>query len=274
MQRAPPNKEKAFSVAPENAVTSNPRAVGKTFTWSSGSSIRQFLHRHKKPIFVPIEPDPTLEPTMATSISLTDFADFVMKVGPSQLAKVKELAKRGDYHPAYDYWKGLREGIQRFHAQGHTDRDALDRLMEPITDRKKVDRYLEAIKSYKKFLGRKKLDCFPPSRDTWHFRELQVRINPELGLVIDGTRYLVKLYFKGEPLDAHKLKLVFTLMQSCLSPAEVGVTKMAVIDVQNGKIHIQRDFDPAYIALLEAQALSFIHIWNAVEAAKQKSRSA
>jgi len=211
---------------------------------------------------------------MSISISLIDFADYVMKVGPSQLAKVRELCFREDYHPSHDFWKGLREAIQRFHITGNKDISIIDGILLSIKDRKKIGCYPEAIKGYKRFLGRKKIEWFVPNRDTWKFRELQVRVNPDLGLVIDGIRYLVKLHFKGGSIDAHKLKLVFALMRTCLSPEELRNTKMAVIEVSKGKMYIEGKFDPTIGVVLEAQAISFIHLWNAVETEKQKQMSA
>lgn len=44
-------------------------------------------------------------------IGLTDFVDFALKAGPTQLTKVRELKMRPDYDPARDYWKRLRDWI-------------------------------------------------------------------------------------------------------------------------------------------------------------------
>lgn len=211
---------------------------------------------------------------MSISISLIDFADYVMRVGPSQLTKVRELCFREDYHPSHDFWKGLREAIQKFHITGSKDISIIDNALLSIKDRKKINCYPVAAKGYKRFLGRKTVGWFVPNRDTWRFKELQVRVNPDLGLVIDGTRYLVKLHFKAGPIDAHKLKLVFALMRTCLSPEESQNTKMAVIEVAKGKMYIEGKFDPTISVVLEAQAISFIHLWNAVETEKPKQMSA
>lgn len=211
---------------------------------------------------------------MSISISLIDFADYVMKVGLSQRTKVKELCFRENYCPSHDFWKCLREAIQRFHINGSKDISIIENTVLPLIDRKKLGCYPTAIQGYKRFLGRKKIEWFVPNRDTWKFRELQVRVNPDLGLIFDGTRYLVKLHFKDSPLDAHKLKLVFALMRTCLSPEELRNTKMAVIEVPKGKLYIEGKIDPTVGIVLEAQAISFIHLWNSIEAEKQKQRSA
>jgi hypothetical protein len=41
-----------------------------------------------------------------------------MKTGTPMLTLVKRIKQRGDYHPAFEFWKQLREGIQEYHASG------------------------------------------------------------------------------------------------------------------------------------------------------------
>lgn len=40
----------------------------------------------------------------------------------------------------------------------------------------------------------KEITWFDPGKATWHSDELSVRSNPELGLIIDGKAYLIKLF--------------------------------------------------------------------------------
>lgn len=51
-------------------------------------------------------------------ISLTDFVDFVIKMGTPKLTKVKAVKNREEYEPAKDYWRQLRKGLQSFHKKG------------------------------------------------------------------------------------------------------------------------------------------------------------
>lgn len=203
---------------------------------------------------------------MPIEISLSDFADFIMKVGTAQLTKVHQLATRDSYHPSTDFWKGVRDAIQHFHRSGGTDRHFLEKPLEGLHDRKKRNCYPDAISGYKRFLGRKSIQHFTPPKETWTFEDLQVKINPELGLLINGKRFLVKLHFKEDAIDQQNLKLVFALMRMCLHGAEEhrGIS-MAVLDVRKGKLHIEKKFDPDLVVLLEAQAKSFIHMWNSGE---------
>lgn len=126
-------------------------------------------------------------------ISLTDFVDFVVKAGTPKLTKVRQLKERGDYDPAGDFWKPLREAVVDFHRAGGQDKHRLDSVLVGLTDPKKRNRYPDAISGYKKFLGRKTFEWFNPPKTLWSAGGLDVRINPELGLIISGERHVILL---------------------------------------------------------------------------------
>jgi hypothetical protein len=190
-------------------------------------------------------------------ISLTDFVDFAIKNGPAQFTKVKELAKRGEYDPRFDFWRPLREGIQAH----HQDKAALDGIVKGLTDKKKQNRYPEAVEGYKKFLGKKLIHWFTPPKSNWKYGELVVRVNPELGLTIKGQKYAIKLYFKDEQPTKARLQVVFELMQSSLNLD--GNIIPAVLDVAKRDLKTPTKPKGELSALLEAQAMSFAHMWNA-----------
>ena len=110
------------------------------------------------------------------NISLTDFIDYVSKVGPTKYTKVVEIHKRDEYHPAFDFWKPLREGIIELHKKG-LDKSELDKILEDLTDKKKQNRYPELIHQYKAFLGRKKIEWFERIHPTNPILVQQVFIN-------------------------------------------------------------------------------------------------
>lgn len=55
-------------------------------------------------------------------------------------------------------------------------------------------------------------------------------------------------------------------MQSALSVGLFSGYKCALLDVERGKLHHKREHDVSVNALLEAEAESFIKIWNSLEA--------
>jgi hypothetical protein len=123
----------------------------------------------------------------ALDVSLTTFVDFVSKSGTRRLTCVREARSQyeEDYHPAKDYWRGLRNAIVNLH-QDDRPREDLGGLLGRVPSRK-VDRYTECVTGYKKFMGRRAFEWFEPPHTRWEARGLNVRVNPELGLRIDGT---------------------------------------------------------------------------------------
>lgn len=197
------------------------------------------------------------------NISLTDFIDYVSKVGSSKFSKVNQIFSRDEYHPAFDFWKLLREGIIEFHEQ-NKNKAELDKILNQLTDKKKINRYPTLINSYKSFLGRKKIEWFePPSKD-WKKDDLEIKLNPELGLDINGKLYVIKLYFKADKLSQMKADLILLLMNAKLKKGDFKEVTFAVLDVERKKLFEKTKLNGTHLPLLEGEALSFINIWNSL----------
>lgn len=201
--------------------------------------------------------------TLKVQISLTDFVDFVLKTGTPRLTKVREIKDRDEYHPAFDFWRQLREGIEELHRSGYHV-DWLDSIALKQTDPRKINRYPEAIAAYKKFVGRKKLEWFEPPKDKWISDDLTININPELGLFINGTPHIIKLFFKDDSLDKRKSEVVLHLMEEQFRESCGPQTVMSILDVKSSRL-ISPTKSPENISiLLRAEANTFIQIYNAL----------
>lgn len=197
-------------------------------------------------------------------ISLTDFVDFVSKSGTPKQTKVAEVKSRNDYHPALDFWKPLRDGIVEHHRAGKSAKD-LDKILSAVTDKRKLDRYRECLAGYKKFLGKKTVKWFEPERKTEKLSSLEIIVNPELGLTIDGTSYILKLYFKQEPISKLRMDLIQFFMQHSLGKSVRKGIQFAVVDVQRGKMFSQKPVSRNYLPLLTGEAASFAAIWETLD---------
>jgi hypothetical protein len=193
-------------------------------------------------------------------ISLTDWVDFVITAGPPQFTKVKELASRGEYDPRFDFWKPLREGLQNYH-QGKAK---LENSLLGLKDPKKLKRYPDAIKAYQKFIGKKHWAWFKPPSALWSYGGLTVRVNPELGLQFDGKKHVVKLYCKEEKPTKQRLNVVLAMMRVALNLGESAVP--AVLDVSSCRLITPKPVEHDLLPMLQAQAIAFVHMWNAVRA--------
>ncbi len=198
------------------------------------------------------------------SISLTDFIDYVSKVGSTKFTKVTEIHNRNTYQPAFDFWKTLREGIVEFHKNGY-EKKQLDKILNELTDKKKHNRYSELIELYKSFLGRKNIEWFDPPFKEWKTSDLRVRLNPELGLVINEKLYVIKLYFKAEKLSQVKADLILLLLNSKLKKGDFKDVTFSVLDIGRKKLYDKTKLSHNHISLLEGEALSFINIWNSLK---------
>lgn len=196
-------------------------------------------------------------------ISLTDFVDFVCKSGSAKLTKVKQIKGRDDYSPATDFYKGLREGIIQNHKDGGTKK-GLTEILHSISDPKKIKNYNIAIDGYKKFWGRKNIAFFSVPMRHWKTGDLDVRINPELGLEFDDKFYAVKLYLKSDKLGKDKIDQILMLMEVQLRKHLDKDIKMAVLDVKNAKMFVKNDDDISLLPLLDGEAKSFEAIWKGI----------
>lgn len=198
------------------------------------------------------------------NISLTDFVDFVIRSGSPKLTKVSEIKKRTEYQPAFDFWKPLRDGIISFHRSHKPNKNALDVIMVSIADPKKIVSYPDSVQAYKKFLGRKRVTWFDPPSAEWQPAGLRVRINPELGLNINGIPHVIKLYFKKEDLSKKRVEIVLLLLQSTLRSRTKHNTQFGVLDVQRAKLFATSEADVSLLPLLKGEALNFATIWDSI----------
>ena len=118
----------------------------------------------------------------------------------------------GEYEPATDFWRPLRNAIAAFYQSPEGDKRSLAEFLVPISDRK-VGRYQAAMAGHARFARRKEIHGFRAPSATWEVGALRVRINPEIGLHIDGRRFISKLYFKAEPLSRGRAQALIALME-------------------------------------------------------------
>ena len=194
-------------------------------------------------------------------VSLTYFVDFVLKVGTPKLSGVKEF-KEHRYDHLTDFYKPLREAIVDMHEKGKPDR-ALDDFLGTLTDERKRRIFPGLIEEYRKFL-RPGMKWFTPPHTTLPVGDLEININPELGFEIDGTPYLVKTYFRGEPLAQKRVTTVLGLITAALGPGRPG-TVFAMLDVKNGRLRTLKSApNPRLGLLIRGEAASFSTIYASV----------
>jgi hypothetical protein len=168
-------------------------------------------------------------------LSLTDFLDIVSKSGTPKATKVAQVKRRPSYDPRTDFYKAARECIVETHSR-NTSKQHLDLMLAGLTDPKKISGYPELVSRYKSWWGRKRLEWFSPPSGVYSAHGIDVNINPELGLRINGTPHVIKLYFKGDNLAKNRCDIITPLLEVALRDTSVQDAVMAVLDIRRSKL--------------------------------------
>ncbi len=194
------------------------------------------------------------------SISLTDFMSLS---GTQKLTLVKQLKKREEYRYRVDYWRELRNTITDFHADDSLDKSYFDAAIETNfldADKKQKCRFL--IDNYKKFLGRKQIISKGIIKCDWQYsKDLTIRVNPELHLVINGAEHLVKLYFKDELLEKRKVDIALLLLKIATQDA-VSNVNYSLLELYRPKLWTQAEPNESLMPLLKGEAENIITIYK------------
>lgn len=193
-------------------------------------------------------------------ISLTDLVDVVTSSGVPKATKISQIKSRPDYEPQFDFYKPLRDAIQWMHKTG-LPKSELDKLKSGLTDKKKLTNYPSAISGYKKWLGKKAVVWFDPPRGELSEAGVDVIINPELGLEIDATRHIVKLYFKSEKLTKLKIDVITEAMEDALRGKTKKADVMTVVDVRRGKSFSGAGASPKLSSMVGAELAYIAYLW-------------
>ena len=138
------------------------------------------------------------------------------------------------------------------------------RRVVPFTDQKKQGNYPSAVNGYKKWWGQKTLGWFSPPHTSYGQHGVEVIVNPELGLDVNGTRHLVKLYFKTDPLSKLRVDITIRPMETTLRPHCPKNEAMAVLDVRQAKLFTFQAAAAASMAMIDAELAYIASLWSHV----------
>lgn len=189
-------------------------------------------------------------------LTLTDFIDVITQSGGPKATKVAQIKNRNAYEPAVDFYKALRERICEVHRAG-LGKDALKDVLAGLADPKKASNYPAVISGYAKWWGRKELEWFVPPSAKYSASGVDVSVNPELGLKIDGAPHVVKLHLRKEPLLKFRADLITSFVHSVLSQNAPANAQFAVLDARDAKLLLHDASKKNLKALVDAE-LSFI----------------
>ncbi|TCP59263.1 hypothetical protein EV586_101479 [Tumebacillus sp. BK434] len=203
-------------------------------------------------------------------ISMTTFLDFTLLPDGQKVRKVKEIKSKPYSWPG-DYWGPLRGRLKKTLREG-ADLTSLSELLNAV-DEKKQANYRHAINGICKFAKKHKLQYFDAHSGVHVQDDFAIRVNPELGLIIDGVPHLIKLYFKEATTSAEiqlnksRASTIGHLMEKALLPdCSDQFTKMSILNVAKGTLSTPTVRNPLDQDIaLEASIAHFMRIWNRLE---------
>lgn len=200
-------------------------------------------------------------------VPIFPFATFVTAAPTAKLACVTDVkqSQSVEYDPRSDWWKQLREFIPRNHRERGT-KAKLDWLVDQVSARKK-DSYSARVNAYKEWWGARNIRWVGGSSRSWHAGGVEVSVNPELFVSVDGVRHVVKLYFKAsERLTEERVNVVLRLLELTYrnGSSPDGRPMVGVLDLAQGEYYEPSSSLARLDPVLEGEAASFFTIWQSV----------
>ncbi len=194
-------------------------------------------------------------------ITLNDFIGFVGKTESRRRKKVLDVISRmeKEYAPEKDYWKKMRTVVKKFQKSGSVEPLDLYKALQKLNPKKYLN-YKAAVEGYEKFFGSNNPIWFEPISKDWEHGELLIKVNPDMGLRINGEKHLVKLYFSQEKLSVESLAVIFELMRASLN--EPPGAKISLLKVRDSRLLTMGESDPRMIILLKKEAEYFVELWK------------
>ena len=199
------------------------------------------------------------------SITLTTFLDFISaSAGTPRLTQVQRAIDTysKDYGRRYDFYRQFREALRDLAEHGRAATSLGDLLIGlPV---KKVNRYEKLVDGYLNWLTSTSIGQteWTDQKAAWTTPSapgLEIKVNPELFVVMAGQRYVVKLYLKGQEPAQRTVDSALWIMQEALSDTSAIP---AVLDVQRAKLHRRIPLNPSVHALAKSDAASFLVLWR------------
>lgn len=199
-------------------------------------------------------------------ISLTSFIDFVHKTGTTRITLIRKLKSEygRDYERVTDFWRLLRNAIIKIH-KDELPVSYLNHVIQGISNKTKLNNYPARIDNFKKWRGRKKIKWIGARTKIWKFDNLAIRVNPELGLNINGENYILKLYFKQKKLSRITSATILHLIDKS-STGNRDKFISGILDLSAGKLITLKNKNKNDIeSLLRGEASAFTSMWGNVE---------
>jgi hypothetical protein len=204
------------------------------------------------------------EPVVEAPISINQFFPFVLAPASAKRDELRSIKQTiGMYTQAVDYWRLFRLQVAAYHGyRAGPGPDALDAAVE-LAHPDRRHHYEAAVEQYRQLIAGASIEWIgAPRRAMWLSEGLQVRVNPELHLNLDGEPHVVKLYLKAHPRWALNQRSANGLAY-LLDQTHGHLGRPLVFDVLRGRAFRYRASRVDEELALQEQAATFVALWRA-----------
>ncbi|KQB97038.1 hypothetical protein AL073_08120 [Loktanella sp. 1ANDIMAR09] len=190
-------------------------------------------------------------------VSFTKFLDFTAQNGvPKATTAISAWTQSNTpYDPATDYHRRIRQQLINYEKTSvRPDWEEFLAEQHP----KKKSNFEDTINRYSNWRASfESIDWFDPPSSQWESSEFSVKVNPELGLILDGQKTAIKLFINRNKLSKLKAQIAGRMMHEALGE-KVTNTRFAILDIKADKLHILSNENEklGYLLIGEAAHLS------------------
>lgn len=190
--------------------------------------------------------------TAHPAIDMHAFLDFALN--PIGAQAVRQAVGLGA--PFVDFYRPLRETIVGLHIQGDGPQ-SLDDFVQARPDGRERHVFAKVATGYQKFLARwSNVTWFDPPFREHQLGALTVRVNPEVGLMVDGRPHAIKLYLRGDLITPARIKATIAILSGALG-VKWPATVVSVLDVRRARLYTPRAVSKDTVLQLEGAAAAF-----------------
>lgn len=201
---------------------------------------------------------------MLIKVSLTAFMNYLNCSGAKRITAIQKAKEDSlnPFEPHKDYWYKFRQKVVSLHKTDFSE-DGLRTVVDEVTEDRQKN-YSIAVNGYCKFWSKRKTAKWvKPLKGNWSKGELRVSINPEVCLEHRGQVYLIKLFLHiNEPFGRKQADMITWLMRDSFGKKASDNMVFCVLDVKKGTLYQERPIEPTIKALVEAEAISFVSLWD------------
>ncbi len=167
--------------------------------------------------------------------SMSWFIDFALATGTSRIQLVADHKRHRD-SLITDFYRPFRETLSDAWARKRDHAAAFRAMLAQTTDARALRIFPELVEGHRRFVAdHPGLRYFEPASAVIPVTPgFGVGVNPELGLIVNGTHHHLKLWLRSEVLTQRRVDFSIAMMSRLPIPADHSV---AVLDLRRSRLH-------------------------------------